>query len=318
MPRFTKQAATARIGIGVMEIICARAGQIWRELQVSDVGFDGVIEIVEKGHPTGVLIGVQVKTGASYINRTKNTVTLKADRDHFLYWFRSQIPALGVVVDPSDLAACWLNINVHLTPQRLQSGPYTIGTVRSHGSLFSPDALRGVIRHFVRGYETDAAKAWRTPSVAPPNPRPEPTRSRPLTVAERLAWNRMCDDLLSWTEIPALTRVAHSLGWWIVGAPPELLDTLNAHLKRVSDEHLVRLMSATARPFRANHPEASEVITNVLIRIPRAAARIRRLVVTNALPEQDRECTVQILEMWAEKRLPRLWVYVPKKQCPAG
>lgn len=128
----------------------------------------------------------------------------------------------------------------------------------------------------------------------------------------------MCDDLLSWTEIPSLTRVAHALGYWIVGAPPELLDTLNVHLKRVSDEQLVRLLSATARPFRADHPEASEVITNVLQRIPRAATRIRRLVETDALPEQDRECTVQILEMWAQKRLPRLWAYVPKQPRPAG
>ncbi len=188
MPRFTKQAATARIGIGLMEIICARAGQIWRELPVSDVGFDGVIEIVEKGDPQGILIGVQVKTGASYLGRTKNTFTLKADRDHFLYWFRSPIPALGVVVDPSDLRACWLNINEHLTPQRLQSGPYALRSARSHASSFSPDALRGVIRHFIRGYETDAARAWRTPRVAPPTQQPEPTRSRPLTVAERLAW----------------------------------------------------------------------------------------------------------------------------------
>lgn len=147
MPRFTKQAATARIGVGVTKIVCARAGQIWRELTISDVGFDGQVQLVEKGRPTGIFIGVQVKTGASFINRRTETFTLKADHPPFLYWFRSQIPALGVVVDLSDLAACWININEHLTPQRIRSGPYSVPIIRTSASSFSPEALLGVTGH---------------------------------------------------------------------------------------------------------------------------------------------------------------------------
>lgn len=65
----------------------------------------------------------------------------------------------------------------------------------------------------------------------------------------------MCEDLLASTDVPALTELAHRLGWYFVGAPPEPVDTLDATLKRVSDDALMRLLRAAARPFRADRPE---------------------------------------------------------------
>ena len=83
MPKFTKSAAFARIGAGVVEICCAQAQQIWRETHVSDVGIDGTIEFVDQDEPTGIKVAVQIKTGSSYLNEDRSVFSVHSDQDHF-------------------------------------------------------------------------------------------------------------------------------------------------------------------------------------------------------------------------------------------
>src|SRR5678815_452586 len=121
MTRFSVRDATARIGIGLIEICCGKARQIWRETPNTDVGVDGQIEFVAAGRTTGMLVAVQVKTGTSYIDRTRTTFRVHTNKEHLAYWAVLAIPIIAIVVDPRDLVGCWVDLTKHCTPERIKN-----------------------------------------------------------------------------------------------------------------------------------------------------------------------------------------------------
>lgn len=71
----SSNAATERAGVLAMASACNRLGLIWRDLLQEDVGVDATVELCVDELPTGKLIGVQVKSGSSYI-RSETEVDL--------------------------------------------------------------------------------------------------------------------------------------------------------------------------------------------------------------------------------------------------
>src|SRR5690242_14875058 len=96
---------TSRVGVALIDRLSAKAGQVWRETPHTDIGLDGQIEFLDAGRGTGALLGVQVRTGASYVSRSGETFFVNADRAHFEYWASCSIPVIAVVVDPTTETA---------------------------------------------------------------------------------------------------------------------------------------------------------------------------------------------------------------------
>lgn len=64
MPR---NYSTDRKGIAAVQARLADLELIWRETSTGDFGIDGHIEFLdENSEPTGMMVGVQVKSGQSY------------------------------------------------------------------------------------------------------------------------------------------------------------------------------------------------------------------------------------------------------------
>ena len=62
----------SRRGIAAVQSRAANLGQIWRENPTGDVGIDGHLELVrDDGTATAIIVGVQVKSGASYLKRPR-------------------------------------------------------------------------------------------------------------------------------------------------------------------------------------------------------------------------------------------------------
>ncbi len=97
--------------MNAIENACLRLGMIWRDLLQEDVGVDGSIELVLDGAPTGKLVGVQVKSGSSYI-RASNGETFRfyPTLDDLEYWRKLVIPLVLVVFDPSSSSLYWIDI----------------------------------------------------------------------------------------------------------------------------------------------------------------------------------------------------------------
>lgn len=60
----------------------------------SDTGIDGFIEFVDTEDVTGQMIAVQVKTGSSYYNKSKEQFELKIEKDMLDYWKNYMLPVV--------------------------------------------------------------------------------------------------------------------------------------------------------------------------------------------------------------------------------
>lgn len=90
------------------------SGMIFRETSSSDVGIDGQIELVnDDGSATGLLIGVQIKSGESFVNHKQKKFTFTSSREHYKYWSNLIMPTIGVVFSPKLETASWFVLDGH-------------------------------------------------------------------------------------------------------------------------------------------------------------------------------------------------------------
>lgn len=125
--KYTKSSQTGDEGVALVRKIATEAGAIYRAFESPDLGVDGTLELLtENREPSGDLVLVQVKCGASYIRRGHFYVD--ADRDHFETWARYAVPVVGIVCDPVVDEARWADISQHLRdrPETIANGPYSI------------------------------------------------------------------------------------------------------------------------------------------------------------------------------------------------
>ncbi|MFC5694850.1 DUF4365 domain-containing protein [Pseudomonas sp. GCM10022186] len=102
---------TERIGVSAVQLAAAdEFGWIFREQLVSDVGIDGHLELVVNGEATGKLMAVQVKTGSSYIKKTKSGNVYSAENKHLEYWLNHSLPVLLLIHEPGENKTYWAEI----------------------------------------------------------------------------------------------------------------------------------------------------------------------------------------------------------------
>ncbi|OIQ31377.1 MAG: hypothetical protein BM559_13000 [Roseobacter sp. MedPE-SWchi] len=85
--------------------------QIWRETSTGDFGIDGHIEFIdENGEPTGMMVGVQVKSGPSYFRgETDFSLSYAANEKHQKYWEHYPVPVLLIIHHPERKETFWVD-----------------------------------------------------------------------------------------------------------------------------------------------------------------------------------------------------------------
>jgi hypothetical protein len=93
----------------------------------NDLGNDAYIEFITDENATGCCIAAQIKAGKSY-RTAAGDYLLRSDRDHFEYWLAHTLPVVGIVYDPSEDRALWIDITGWLRahPERVSTGPFQI------------------------------------------------------------------------------------------------------------------------------------------------------------------------------------------------
>lgn len=116
-------------GLTYVQKIVNDAGCIFNKIDGStDIGLDGYIEFIRDNHPSGLCIGVQIKAGNSNLSGANNEISLKADKNHFEYWYNHILPIIGIVYIPQYEQAYWVDISQYLADdeEKIDKGPYTI------------------------------------------------------------------------------------------------------------------------------------------------------------------------------------------------
>lgn len=103
--------ATERKGIAAVQTRVAELEQIWRETSTGDFGIDGHIEFIdENSEPTGLMVGVQVKSGQSYFAaETTETVSYSANEKHQKYWELYPVPVILILHHPGRKETFWVD-----------------------------------------------------------------------------------------------------------------------------------------------------------------------------------------------------------------
>jgi hypothetical protein len=106
---------TDRVGINAVEAIFLNDFDwIFREQSVSDFGIDAQVEIVEDENPTGKLIGLQIKTGASYFRKRGDDYVFYGELRHLDYWTRHSLPVFLILHDPEKDLTLWQKVERHV------------------------------------------------------------------------------------------------------------------------------------------------------------------------------------------------------------
>jgi hypothetical protein len=106
---------TERRGVNAVEAVFLNEfGWIFREQANSDFGIDAHTEVVEVGKPTGKLVALQIKTGASYFRKHGDNFIFYGDHRHLEYWLGHSLPVFLVLHDPDRNLTLWQKIDLHL------------------------------------------------------------------------------------------------------------------------------------------------------------------------------------------------------------
>lgn len=107
--RKPKSTATSRAGVNYARSIVEAANCCFQPIEhENDFGVDAIIELVENEEPGGVMVGLQIKSGKSFV--TTDTCLIPADAAHRSYWSRYPLPLLGIVYDPQEQVAFWVDL----------------------------------------------------------------------------------------------------------------------------------------------------------------------------------------------------------------
>lgn len=99
---------TNRRGVALVMGAFESLGFAFREQAESDYGVDGHAEFIEFEQPTGQLLGIQIKTGESYLSeRTENAIVFRTDAEHVNYWLNHALPMIVCLCDADNQTIYW-------------------------------------------------------------------------------------------------------------------------------------------------------------------------------------------------------------------
>ncbi|HEY9853579.1 MAG TPA: DUF4365 domain-containing protein [Leptolyngbyaceae cyanobacterium] len=134
---------------GEFMTLVGKAGQIPRLIQNDDWGIDGEIEFKnDQGQASGERIYVQLKSGASYLNKRKDgvrTFQMKNKR-HIEYWQAQRYPVYLIIRDENE-KIYWMNITKYLKNRNDKDN----FTIVFDGEELTVKAIQSV-RHFQLTY----------------------------------------------------------------------------------------------------------------------------------------------------------------------
>lgn len=111
---------TERSGVIAIESIVVNSlGWIFREQPIVDVGVDAHIEHVANGLPSGKLIAMQIKTGASHFTDKGDALIYYPKNVHLEYWNGHSLPVVLVAHLPNSNETFWVHLASHsITPTK--------------------------------------------------------------------------------------------------------------------------------------------------------------------------------------------------------
>ena len=122
MPIRQRNLITERAGVNYVREVVEANNSVFKEMNQYDYGHDAFVLLVEGEQVLPKEIAMQIKSGASYC--TAKTCKIPATAGHLAFWAGHDLVTLGVVYDPAEDVAYWVDLQAEArdrTRRRLQS-----------------------------------------------------------------------------------------------------------------------------------------------------------------------------------------------------
>ncbi|MEQ9235680.1 DUF4365 domain-containing protein [Coleofasciculus sp. E2-BRE-01] len=101
-----------RQGIAIAMSAFEKIDYAFREQQENDYGVDAHAELIENEEATGRLLGIQIKTGLSYLSEpTPSGYVYRCDIEHIEYWINHSLPIMLTLCNPETSTIFWQHIS---------------------------------------------------------------------------------------------------------------------------------------------------------------------------------------------------------------
>lgn len=105
---------TERLGVAIAMDAFESLDFAFREQSESDYGIDAHAELIRSEQPTGQLLGIQLKSGLSYLSESDthgSGYIFRTDKEHFDYWINHALPVLICLCDIDSKIIYWQIVN---------------------------------------------------------------------------------------------------------------------------------------------------------------------------------------------------------------
>lgn len=126
----------------------------------SDTGIDGFIEFVDTEDVTGQMIAVQVKTGSSYYNKSKEQFELKIEKDMLDYWKNYMLPVVLFFYLPDEDKGCWISIREYIETEEYYNRLPILKIKVSIKKELNENTFTNLIEYARKNYEYKSAINW--------------------------------------------------------------------------------------------------------------------------------------------------------------
>lgn len=302
MTRYAGNNAIGDLGANFVERVCIHARVLYRRVVERDTGLDALIELTDHGDATGVIMGVQIKSGDSFVTDDGAVFTFKSSRDHFAYWARCAIPVIGIVYSPKHDRAIWVDLTLESTPERITSGPYVLHVEFSEhsGTSFSAETIQHEI--------SSRAMAWVAPRrpleeirrlfVIPVKPDNTLVPAAGASTDRETAWVELIDAFCNATSPSSEQAYAgHRLSWYYPSVDEVKKKALTDRLKQMNDEWLKSVVRTVHQLLDGDQTTPAELIGDLLWTEPMVPARLESMLRQGRISGELREAAVQLLEL---------------------
>lgn len=102
-------------GVSICQETFSRMGMIFREQKGQDYGIDAIVEPKTDVYASGQLIGLQIKSGDSYLKESsEKAFVFRGEMKHYHYWLNHCLPVLIILVDINTRTCYWQRVEKHL------------------------------------------------------------------------------------------------------------------------------------------------------------------------------------------------------------
>lgn len=294
----------SRAGVHYTGYICALAGIIFRETSNTDVGIDGQIELIDNNNEaTGMMAGIQVKSGDSFANLESKVFTFRAKRKHFEYWERYRQPVIGIVFSPSLKKAVWFDLSKHskiiLSEGMSLEIKEILDTQNELEPLNGAPTLVELIKkyHGIAVSEEDAIRIAYIQEELDKN-----------TATERLdketSWKRLITIFFDSISPPTvIAEVGYRLSWYFPSTTEEQKEFFINRMVQVTDEELVRIIIAVHQTLIDIREDVATLIIDLITYLPDHVNRLKIIEQSNLIPDDKLWALRQTIEYLSIKTL---------------